>query len=261
MPLLAANLSMMFNEHDFLDRFKAAADAGFSAVEYLFPYDFTAQEIAQQLQQNNLQQVLFNTVPGDWENGERGLASLPGREQEFLDGVGKALEYANVLNCPRIHAMAGLLDDDAKKPQHTETYISNLSQALAMCSAQQVDLLIEPINPINMPGYFLNDFQQACDILDQVNTADASAKLQFDFFHCQRIHGDVAKWIEKCKRHIAHFQIAGTPDRHEPDNGDLPYKEIIAAAELHGFGELAIGCEYVPAGRTEEGLAWCRHWL
>ncbi len=261
MPFLAANLSMMFNEHDFLDRFEAAANAGFSAVEYLFPYDFKASEIADRLHSHKLQQVLFNTVPGNWEQGERGLASLPGREQEFLDGVGTALEYAKVLQCPRIHAMAGLLNSEQDKSKHTDTYLSNLTAALAMCSEQNVDLLIEPINPINMPGYFLNDFQQACDILDQVNTGDAKAKLQFDFFHCHRIHGDVASWIEKCKRHIAHFQIAGTPERHEPDIGDLPFQEIITAAAQHGFGELAIGCEYIPAARTEDGLSWCRQWL
>lgn len=261
MPLLAANLSMMFNEHEFLDRFKAASVAGFTAVEYLFPYDYTTQQLVEQLHANSLHQVLFNTVPGDWDAGERGLASLPGREQEFLDGVGKALDYATALNCPRIHAMAGLLGDETKRSAHTDIYIKNLSDALELCSAQQVDLLIEPINPINMPGYFLNDFQLACDILDQVNTGSYSAKLQFDFFHCQRIHGDVANWIEKCKRHIGHFQIAGTPDRHEPDTGDLPYRQIIAAAEQHGFDDLAIGCEYIPAARTEDGLQWCKDWL
>lgn len=124
-----------------------------------------------------------------------------------------------------------------------------------------MDLLIEPINPINMPGYFLNDFDQACDILDEINNDDRQAKLQFDFFHCQRIYGEVPSWIKKCKRHIAHFQIAGTPDRHEPNIGDMPYREIIETAESEGFGDLAIGCEYVPAGKTEDGLAWCREWL
>ncbi len=260
MPLLAANLSMMFNEYEFPDRFEAAANAGFKAVEYLFPYEYPADMLAEKLQSNNLQQVLFNSVPGDWDAGERGLASLPGREQEFLDGIGKAVEYAKALKCPRIHAMAGLVADNNRSTQH-DTYLKSLTAALDLCAADNIDLLIEPINPINMPGYFLNDFKQACDILDTINTDDHQARLQFDFFHCQRIHGNVPAWIEKCKKHIAHFQIAGTPDRHEPDNGDLPYREIIEAAESAGFGELAIGCEYVPAGNTADGLNWCKDWL
>ena len=258
MPLFAANLSMMFNEVDFIDRFNAAANAGFTAVEYLFPFAYPAQDLADALKKNNLQQVLFNTPPGDWNAGERGLASVPGREQEFQDGVVKAVEYAKILQCPRIHAMAGLLPEDADKQQRTETYITNLKTAATLCNAENIDLLIEPINPINMPGYFLNDFQQACDILDTLKEQDAIVKLQFDFFHCQRIYGEVPTWIETCKRHIAHFQIAGVPERHEPDVGDLPYREIIAAAKQHGFGDLAIGCEYIPAARTEDGLGWIK---
>ena len=158
-----------------------------------------------------------------------------------------------------MHAMAGLLSDNADA--HRDTYIKNIREAAMLCADGNVDLLIEPINPINMPGYFLNDFSQACDLLDIVNESGQQAKLQFDFFHCQRIHGDVPEWIEKCKKHIAHFQIAGTPDRHEPDTGDLPYVQIIEAAEASGFGHLAIGCEYIPAGKTEDGLTWCKRWL
>lgn len=256
MTLFAANLSMMFNEYEFMDRFEAAANAGFTAVEYLFPYDYPAEALREALRKNSLQQVLFNSPPGDWESGERGLASLPGREQEFLEGIETALKYANTLECPRIHAMAGLLPDGADKQKHTNTYITNLTAAAKLCAAQSIDLLIEPINPINMPGYFLNDFQQACDILDSLATDGAAVKLQFDFFHCQRIHGDVAKQLATCKRHIAHFQIAGVPDRHEPNIGELPYREIIAAAAEHGFADLAVGCEYIPAARTEDGLGW-----
>lgn len=258
MSLFAANLSMMFNEVEFMDRFKAASDAGFTAVEYLFPYDYPTEAISKALHENKLQQVLFNTPPGDWEAGERGLASVPGREQEFQDGIATAVEYAKVLKCPRVHAMAGLLPVDADKQQRTETYINNLKTAATLCNAENIDLLIEPINPINMPGYFLNDFQQACDILDRLKNQGAVVKLQFDFFHCQRIYGEVPKWIETCKRHIAHFQIAGVPDRHEPDNGELPYKEILIAATEQGFGDLAVGCEYIPAGRTEDGLGWLK---
>lgn len=259
MSLFAANLSMMFNEVDFMDRFNAASSAGFTAVEYLFPYDYPAQQLAEALQKNKLKQVLFNTPPGDWDAGERGLASVPGREQEFQDGIATAVEYAKVLQCPRIHAMAGLLPEDADKQQRTDTYLNNLKNAAKLCAADNIDLLIEPINPINMPGYFLNDFQQACDILDTLKADGATVKLQFDFFHCQRIYGEVPTWIETCKRHIAHFQIAGVPERHEPDVGELPYQEIMAAAAKHGFGDLAIGCEYIPAGRTEDGLGWLKN--
>lgn len=261
MPLFAANLSMMFNEHEFTDRFDAAAGAGFKAVEYLFPYDYPAQLLAEKLHNNNLQQVLFNTVPGNWDKGERGLASLSGRENEFIEGVERAVEYAKALQCPRIHAMAGLMAEQSNKEEHLNTYLQNLTRAAAICTEHNVDLLIEPINPINMPGYFLNDFQQACDILDTLNSNGASVKLQFDFFHCQRIHGNVVDWMAKCKRHIAHFQIAGTPDRHEPDIGDLPYKEIIAATNDNGLNELAIGCEYIPSAKTADGLNWCKDWL
>lgn len=259
MTLFAANLSMMFNEHDFLDRFAAAANAGFTAVEYLFPYDYEANALAAQLTKHNLTQVLFNSPPGDWDAGERGLASLPGREQEFQNGIVKAIAYAKALKCPRIHAMAGLLNENADIRQHTDTYLTNLHAASRLCSAENIDLLIEPINPINMPGYFLNDFQQACDIIDTLKQQGSTVKLQFDFFHCQRIHGNVAAWIETCKSHIAHFQIAGVPDRHEPNVGELPYQEIIAAAAQHGFGKLAVGCEYIPAARTEDGLGWMKN--
>jgi hydroxypyruvate isomerase len=261
MPLLAANLSMMFNEHDFFNRFEAAAKAGFSAVEYLFPYDHPADALTEQLQQHQLQQVLFNTVPGDWDSGERGLASLPGREQEFLDGISKAIEYAKTLKCPRVHAMAGLIIDNDSQTQQRDTYVKNIASAAKLCATDNIDLLIEPINPINMPGYFLNDFSQACTLLDEVNSTGLNAKLQFDFFHCQRIYGDVPAWIKKCKHHIAHFQIAGTPDRHEPDIGDLPYQKIIETVVSEGLGDLAIGCEYIPSAVTEDGLAWCKEWL
>lgn len=259
MSLFAANLSMMFNEVDFMDRFNAAANAGFTTVEYLFPYAYPAQQLADTLEKNNLKQVLFNTPPGDWDAGERGLASVPGREQEFQDGIATAIEYAKILQCPRIHAMAGLVPEEADKQQRTDTYLKNLKAAAALCNVDNIDLLIEPINPINMPGYFLNDFQQACDILDTLKNQGAIVKLQFDFFHCQRIHGEVPKWIETCKRHIAHFQIAGAPERHEPNVGELPYQEIIAAAKQQGFGDLAVGCEYIPAGRTEDGLDWLKN--
>lgn len=239
-----------------MDRFDRAHAAGFTAVEYLFPYAFAAEELADQLSRSNLDQVLFNTPPGDWDKGERGLAAVTGREQEFLDGVATALMYAKALNCPRIHPMAGLLPDASKATQYRDKYLGNLKAAADLCATENVDLLIEPINPINMPGYFINDFQMACDIIEELN--EPNIKLQFDIFHCHRMYGEVTSWLHKCREYIAHFQIAGTPDRHEPDFGDLPYKDIFKVIDEIGLGDLAVGCEYNPQHRTEEGLDWIK---
>jgi hydroxypyruvate isomerase len=254
MPTFAANLTTMFNEVEFMDRFERAHNAGFNAVEYLFPYAFSADDIAEKLTSFNLQQVLFNTPPGDWDGGERGLAAIAGREQEFLDGVATALVYAKKLGCSRIHPMAGLLVDESKSAQYRDTYMENLKSAAQLCAAENVDVLIEPINAINMPNYFINDFQMACDIIDELN--EPNVKLQFDIFHCQRMYGEVSSWLHKCGKYIAHFQIAGTPDRHEPDVGDLPYEDIFATIAELNLDDLAVGCEYNPQHRSEDGLGW-----
>ena len=256
MPTFAANLTTMFNDVEFMDRFDRAHAAGFTAVEYLFPYAYAADEIADRLLRCNLDQVLFNTPPGDWDNGERGLAAITGRQQEFLDGIATALEYAKTLNCPGIHAMAGLLLDASKATQYRDNYLNNLKAAADLCAVENVDLLIEPINPINMPNYFLNDFQMALDIIDELG--EPNIKLQFDIFHCHRIYGKVTSWLHKCRKSIAHFQIAGTPERHEPDVGDLPYQDIFKVISEIGLSDLAIGCEYNPLQRTEDGLKWIK---
>jgi len=254
MPVFAANLTTMFNEVEFMDRFERARSAGFTAVEYLFPYAFEAEAIAERLSKYELSQVLFNTPPGDWDNGERGLAAIPGREQEFKEGVATALSYAQILKCPRIHPMAGLLSDKSKATIYLDTYKNNLKTAADLCSQHNVDVLIEPINPINMPNYFINDFKMACDIIEELN--EPNIKLQFDIFHCQRLYGEVICWLQSCRQHIAHFQIAGTPDRHEPDVGDLPYQKIFKTISEIGLDKLAIGCEYNPQHQTEDGLGW-----
>jgi hydroxypyruvate isomerase len=254
MPTFAANLTTMFNEVEFMDRFGHAKRAGFNAVEYLFPYAYDTRDIAAELSKHQLQQVLFNTPPGDWDKGERGLAAIPGRSEEFLDGINTALDYAKILNCPRVHPMAGLLTDPANATRYRDQYVNNIQAAARLCAQAGVDLLIEPINPINMPDYFINDFQLACDIIEELN--EPNIKLQFDIFHCQRLYGEVPSWLHKCGKHIAHFQIAGTPDRHEPNIGDLPYKDIIKVIEEIGLGDLAIGCEYNPKNRSEDGLGW-----
>ena len=252
----AANLSMMFTEHAFTDRFEAAQAAGFTGVEYLFPYDWPAQNLSDRLRRTGLQQVLFNLPPGNWDAGERGLASLPGREAGFEAGIATALDYAQALKPPRVHCMAGLTAPGTDPRLQRATYVANVRKAAAAFAGIDVDVLIEPINPFDIPGYFLNDFGLALDILAEINLESAApVKLQFDIYHCQRIHGAVPVWLERCRNHTAHLQIAGTPDRHEPDRGNLPLKEILEAVEaLHP--DLWIGCEYRPAGRTEDGLGW-----
>lgn len=257
----AANLSMMFTEVEFPKRFQAAANTGFSAVEYLFPYDWPSDLLAAKLHDYNLQQVLFNLPPGNWEAGERGLASLPGREQEFNDGVATAIAYAGHLNLSRLHCMAGLRDQTINENVQREVYVSNLRHAAQQCADNSIQLLIEPINPVDIPGYFLNDFGLSLDILSEVNATDPGVlKLQFDIYHCRKIHGDVPAWLEKCRNHTAHLQIAGVPDRHEPDLGDLPLAKIMATcAEIHP--DLWIGCEYRPKARTEAGLDWMKPYI
>ncbi len=252
----AANLSMMFSEVEFPDRFQAAANAGFSAVEYLFPYDWEPELLASKLEDNNLTQVLFNLPPGDWEAGERGIASLPGREREFGESVAQAISYARSLNLSRLHCMAGLSDPSVAGREQRDTYVQNLRHAGEQCRDNGIQLLIEPINPVDIPGYFLNDFGQALEVISEVNGAGSKLlKLQFDIYHCQKIHADVPGWLQRCREHTAHLQIAGTPDRHEPDTGDLPLAEIMAACEeIHP--DLWIGCEYRPKAQTVAGLGW-----
>lgn len=257
----AANLSMMFTEVDFPERFQAAADAGFLAVEYLFPYDWAPDMLATKLNRNNLQQVLFNLPPGNWQAGDRGLASMPGREQEFNEGVARAIAYARRLNLSRLHCMAGLRDPAIDRKKQRKVYVSNLRHAARSCIDNNIQLLIEPINPVDMPGYFLDDFGFSLEILSEVNSTDPDLlKLQFDIYHCQKIHADVPAWLEKCRNYTAHLQIAGVPDRHEPDHGDLPLAEIMeVCGQIHP--DLWIGCEYRPKARTVAGLDWMKPYI
>ena len=256
MAQFAANLSMMFTEHPFIDRFSKAAKAGFRAVEFLFPYDFRAKEIRQALDDAKLKQVLFNTPPGDWESGERGMACIPGREQEFKESVHKAIEYASALSCPRLHCMAGLMPDNVPIEVVDETYKQNLQWAVQQAEGSNVRILMEPINPIDIPGFYLNDFDQAIKILNGFE-ATVTPRLQFDIYHCARIHGEVAQRIHATAAWIEHFQIAGPKQRHEPDDGALALEPIMAAVD-HVAPACWVGCEYHPAGRTEDGLDWMR---
>lgn len=268
MPQFAANLSMLYPEHAFLDRFAAAAADGFTGVEYLFPYDHPAQEIAARLQAHGLQQVLFNAPPGNWDAGERGLACLPGREDDFRAGITRALQYAQVLACPRIHVMAGLVPAGTTREALRPTYVANLRWAAAEAARQGVDLLVEPINTRDIPGFFLNRQDDAHALLAEIGASNV--KVQFDLYHCQIVEGDVAmkirQWLPTGR--VGHFQIAGVPQRHEPDLGELNaaylfevIDEVSAACGWQGW----VGCEYRPArgtlpGGTSAGLDWLRRW-
>jgi hydroxypyruvate isomerase len=276
MPKFAANLSMMYTELPFLDRFEAAAQDGFKAVEYLFPYAYPATELAARLTANGLQQVLFNAPPGGtdaasiakaWDaEGLKGTACLPGREAEFKAGIALALTYARQLNCPRIHLMAGLVPVGATREDLQGTYISNLRWAADQAAKAGLDVLMEPINTRDIPRFFLNRQDHAHDIIGLVGAANL--KVQMDLYHCQIVEGDVAMKIRKYlpTGHVGHFQIAGVPERHEPDLGELhhPYlfdviDEVSAQVNWDGW----VGCEYRPKkggqpGGTSAGLGWFR---
>jgi hydroxypyruvate isomerase len=264
MPRFAANLTLLYNEYDFLDRFAAAAQDGFHGVEFLFPYAFDAPTLSRCLQDNGLAQVLFNAPPGDWAAGERGLACLPGREAEFRSGFALALDYAHTLNCPRIHVMAGIVVPGADMAAHQASYEANLAWAAEQAAALGCDVLIEPINTRDMPGYFLNRQDAAHAIVQTLGAPNL--KVQFDLYHCQVMEGDVATKIRQYlpTGRVGHFQVAGTPERHEPDVGELNYAylfQVIDAVSAQCGWNGWVGCEYRPqrgaaAGATRQGLGW-----
>lgn len=274
MPQFAANLSMMYPDMDFLDRFEAAAKDGFKAVEYLFPYAYAAEELAARLKGNGLQQVLFNMPPGGidpasisqaWEQGVRGTACIPGREAEYQAGVKLAMHYAEVLNCPRIHSMAGLLPSGVTRSQAQDTLVANLKWACQTAKAQGLDVLLEPINPRGIPGFFVNRQDHAHEILAQVG--EPNLKVQMDLFHCQIVEGDVTTKVERYlpTGNVGHFQIADVPLRHEPGTGELnwPYLfDLIDRVSAECGWQGWVGCEYVPAdvtqGGTSRGLSWLK---
>ena len=274
MPKFAANLSMMYTELPFLDRFEAAAQDGFKAVEYPFPYAFSAAEIAARLTNSGLQQVLFNAPPGGTDTasiaaasdvgGSRGTACIPGRETEFKAGVMLALAYAEALNCPRIHLMAGLIPEGLTREDVQVTYINNLRWAAGAAANAGLDVLMEPINTRDIPRFFLNRQDHAHDIIGLVGASNL--KVQMDLYHCQIVEGDVAMKIRKYlpTGNVGHFQIAGVPERHEPDLGELHYPylfnvidEVSGQCGWNGW----VGCEYRPEkggqpGGTSAGLGW-----
>jgi len=258
MPRLAANLTMMYTEHPFLDRFQAAAGDGFSGVEFLFPYDFAAVELKSRLEENGLELALFNAPPGDWAAGERGIASLPGREAEFERGFDQALEYAAALGNRRLHVMAGLIRPGEDRGAHRDTYLQNLARAARTAASAGIVVVIEPINTRDIPGFFLNRQDDAQAVCAEVG-AD-NLKVQFDIYHCQIVEGDIAVKLERDMAGIGHIQIAGVPDRHEPDLGELNYPYLFERIDALGYTGW-IGCEYRPKAGTSEGLGWAQPYL
>lgn len=269
MPRFAANLTMLYGEHDFLARFAAAAADGFCAVECLFPYAHPAAELSCRLSDHGLEQVLFNAPPGDWDAGERGLAALPGREAEFRDGIARALDYAAILRCPRLHVLAGITPPQVEAARLQATYQANLAWAAERAAqvvhdGQPVQILIEPINTHDMPGYLLNHQAEAHAVVAAV--AAPNLGVQMDLYHGQIMEGDpgalLRQWLPGGR--VRHLQIAGVPGRHEPDTGDLDAAGLFTLIDTLGYTG-HIGCEYHPRragpGGTSAGLGWLRPWL
>ena len=253
MPRFAANLSMMFTEVPFLERFEKAARAGFTAVEYMFPYAFAKEEVATPLARYNLTQVLFNMPAGDWDKGERGLAALPGREDEFAKSLETALVYAKATKAPILHCMAGYPPKDADMAEVERTYKANLAKAADFFAPHGIAVGIEPINQRSMPGFFLKTVDQAIRYIEEIGRP--TIKLQFDFFHVQMQEGCVALKFKENLKYVGHCQLAGAPERNEPDTGELRYEYIFQTADALGYAGY-IGCEYNPANGTEAGLGW-----
>ncbi|SCB61956.1 hydroxypyruvate isomerase [Rhizobium aethiopicum] len=250
MPVFAANLTMMFNEWAFLDRFDAAADAGFAAVEYLFPYEASPEAIAERLARNNLQQALFNLPPGDWAAGERGIAAVPGRFDALKADVDKALDYAAATGVGRLHLMAGIAD---RHDDSYSRYRRSVTYTAERLAEKGIDLLLEPINGRNMPGYFLNDFNAAERLIAECGLPNL--KLQFDIYHRQIIHGDVVMALRRLLPITGHIQVASVPSRNEPDGEELNYPYLFGEIDHLGYGGF-IGCEYIPRSHTLDGLGW-----
>lgn len=251
MPRFAANLSMMFNEVPFLDRFTAAADAGFDAVEFLFPYDFSADDVGERLHRSGLTQALFNLPPGNWESGERGFAALPDRFADLQSSIQKALPYAAATGVKRLHMMAGIADRrDQKAVSSFRRAVAWTAEALAK---QNIDVVIEPINARDVPGYFLNDFDFALNLVQDMKLPNL--KLQFDIYHRQIVHGDVTMALRAMMPVIGHIQIASVPSRNEPAGEELNYPFLFDELDRLGYSGF-VGCEYRPKGRTVDGLGW-----
>lgn len=253
MLTFAANLSWMFKEHDFLDRFAAAADAGFEWVEYLFPYDHDPQEIAERLARHRLKLALFNAPPGDLSNNERGFACLSSRQADFRNSLAVALVYARATHAPRLHLMGGVVDGDRRTA--LSTYKSSLNYACDAAAPLGMDIMIEPLNPADVPLYLLGDFDLARDIIAELGRPNLM--LQFDIYHCQMIHGEVLQHMEALLPITGHVQISSVPGRFEPASGEVDDIAMLRALEMLGYKGI-VGCEYNPRAGTLEGLSWMK---
>ena len=257
MPRFAANLTMLFTEVPFLDRFERAARAGFGSVEFLFPYAHAPGELAARVKGNRLKVVLHNLPAGDWEAGERGIACLPDRVDEFRAGVANAIEYATALGAPQLNCLAGKVPLGASDEMLRKTFVANLKFAAAELKKAGLKLLIEPINTYDIPGFYLNRTAQAISIMDEVasDTKADNLFLQYDIYHAQRSEGELAATLEKHIARIAHVQVADNPGRHEPGSGEINYDFLFKQLDKLGYRG-AVGCEYKPATSTEAGLGW-----
>jgi len=258
MPKLAANLSLLFAETAFLDRFAAAARAGFRGVEYQFPYAFPARAVAERARAAGVEVVLHNIPAGDAARGDRGIACLPERASEFRDGVERALEYAGAAGCPRLNCLAGVVPPDAPRGRHFDTLVENVRFAAARLNAAGILLSLEPINTRSVPGFFLTNTRQVIEVLDAAGADNAF--LQYDIFHMQIMEGDLAATIERLLPRIGHLQLADVPGRHEPGSGEINFDFLLRHIDRLGYSGW-IGCEYNPLGNTVEGLAWAKHFL
>ncbi|WBS00519.1 hydroxypyruvate isomerase [Pseudoduganella sp. SL102] len=253
MPRFAANLTMLFNELAFLERFKAAADAGFKGVEYLFPYPFAKEELAAQLEQHGLTQVLHNLPAGNWEQGERGIACHPDRVEEFRQGVDRAIEYATALRCRTVNCLVGIAPAGVTEDVLRQTVVDNLAYAAAKLKEAGIRLLIEPINTYDIPGFYLSRTEQALRILDEVGSDNLF--VQYDVYHAQRTEGELGATLTRHLGRIGHIQVADNPGRNEPGTGEINYGWLFRHIDKLGYDGW-IGCEYKPAGDTREGLRW-----
>lgn len=251
MPRFAANLTMMFNEVPFLDRFDAAANAGFTAIEFLFPYEHAPEAIAERLRRNGLTQALFNLPPGKWDEGERGFASLPDRFTDLQHSIQQALPYAAATGVKRLHLMAGIAD--RRDPKAVNAFRRSVSWAADVVAKENIDLVLEPINPRDVPGYFLNNFDFARDLILEMNLPNV--KMQFDIYHRQIVHGDVTIALREMMPMVGHIQIASVPSRNEPAGEELNYPFLFDELDRLDYGGF-VGCEYRPKGKTLDGLGW-----
>ncbi len=258
MPKLSANLSMLFTEVDFPDRFERAANAGFKAVEYLFPYSWEADRLGEQLDRYDLQQVLFNLPAGNWEAGERGIASLPDRVSEFQDGVGLAIQYAKRLKCPRVNCLAGLIPAGIPESNVRETLVENLRFAADALSRENIRLLIEALNTRDVPGFCLTRTSEVAQLIEEVN--HSNVQFQYDIYHMQIMEGDLTHTIRENLGIIGHIQLADNPGRNEPGTGEIHFSNLLRLIDEAGYTGW-VGCEYKPSGKTEDSLGWAKPYL